>query len=79
MIIPQGADNYEHADMCERACTAITLRPDVLTPANLAGAVRRVLHTADYTAASLRCAKEIAAMPDAADVARALRAWVLAS
>ena len=79
VIIPQGADNYEHADMCERACTAITLRPDVLTPANLAAAVRSVLHTADYTAASLQCAKEIAAMPDAGDVARALRAWVSAS
>jgi UDP:flavonoid glycosyltransferase YjiC (YdhE family) len=76
VILPQGADNYEHAAMCERAGTAITLRPEMLSPANLAAAVRRVEHTADYAAASRRCAEEIAAMPDAVAVAKALRSWV---
>jgi MGT family glycosyltransferase len=76
VIVPQGADNYEHATMCERAGTAVTLRPHDLTPASLAAAVRRVLQTADYAVASRKCAQEIEAMPDATDVAQALRAWV---
>jgi UDP:flavonoid glycosyltransferase YjiC (YdhE family) len=76
VILPQGADNYEHAAMCESAGTSITLRPEELSAANLAAAVRRIVHTADYAEASRRCAEEIAAMPDAAAVADALRSWV---
>jgi MGT family glycosyltransferase len=76
VILPQGADNYEHAAMCESAGTAITLRPEMLTPANLAAAVRRVVHAEAYAAASRRCAEEIVAMPDAVSVATALRSWV---
>jgi UDP-glucoronosyl and UDP-glucosyl transferase len=79
VIVPQGADNYEHAAMCERAGTAITLRPEMLSSATLAAAVRRVIDTADYGTASRRCAEEIAAMPDAAAIAEALRAWVPAT
>ena len=67
-----------YAAMCESAGTAITLRPDTLTPANLAAAVRRVLAAEAYGAASRACADEIAAMPDADSVATALRSWVLA-
>ncbi|MEY2580916.1 MAG: hypothetical protein QOE09_765 [Ilumatobacteraceae bacterium] len=78
VILPQGADNYEHAAMCESAGTAIILRPEMLTTANVLAAVRRIVRTADYAAASRRCAEEIAAMPDAAAVATALRSWVLA-
>jgi len=76
VILPQGADNYEHAAMCERAGTAITLEPAMLSPANLAAAVRRVVDNADYAAAGRRCAGEIAAMPDAVAVAITLRSWV---
>jgi UDP:flavonoid glycosyltransferase YjiC (YdhE family) len=76
VILPQGADNYELAAMCESAGTAITLGPEMLTPANLATAARRVLHTEAYAAASRKCADEIAAMPDAVSVATALRSWV---
>ncbi len=78
VILPQGADNYEHAAMCERAGTAIALRPEVLTQASLAGAVRRVVLAADHATASRRCAAEIVAMPDAVAVATALRSWVRA-
>ena len=78
VIVPQGADNYEHAAICERSGTAVILRPDELTRANLATAVRRVLHTPKYAAASRTCAQEIVAMPDAMDVAQAIRAWVSA-
>lgn len=76
VILPQGADNYEHAAMCERAGTAITLRPAMLNPVNLATAVRRVLLDETYSTSSRRCAEEIAAMPDAAAVANTLRTRV---
>ena len=76
VILPQGADNYEHAVMCESAGTAIALRPEMLTPANLAAAVRRVVDDKAYAGASRSCAEEIAAMPDAVSVAAALRSWV---
>jgi UDP:flavonoid glycosyltransferase YjiC (YdhE family) len=76
VILPQGADNYEHAVMCESASTAIALRPETLTPANLAAAVRRVVDDEAYAGASRICAEEIAAMPDAVSVAAALRSWV---
>lgn len=79
VILSQGADNYELAPMCESAGTAITLRAEMLTPASLATAVRRVLHAEASTAASRKCAEEIAAMPDAVSVATALRSWVPAA
>ncbi len=78
VILPQGADNYEHAAMCEQAGTAITLPPGMLNPTNLAAAVRRVLLDVSYATASRRCADEIAAMPDAAAVTETLRSWVSA-
>jgi UDP:flavonoid glycosyltransferase YjiC (YdhE family) len=75
-MLPQGADNYEHAAMCESAGTAIALRPEELTPANLVAAVRRAVDDETYVGASRRCAEEIAAMPDAIAVTAALRSWV---
>lgn len=75
VILPQGADNYEHAVMCESAGTAIVLRPETLDPAKLAVAVRRVVDDEVYDGASRSCAEEIAAMPDAVSVAAALRSW----
>jgi UDP:flavonoid glycosyltransferase YjiC (YdhE family) len=76
VILPQGADNYEHAAMCESAGAAITLQPEMVTPANLATALRRVLNTDACATASRIYADEIAAMPDAVSVATALRSWV---
>ena len=76
VILPQGADNFEHATMCGRASTAITLRPDRLSPTHLGAAVRRVVDDEACAAASLSGAEEIAAMPDAVSVAAALRSWV---
>ena len=78
VIVPQGADNFEHAAMCDSAGTATTLRPEMLSPANLAAAVRRVVDDEAYAAASRRCAEEIAVMPDAGSIATALRSWVRA-
>ena len=76
VILPQGADNYELAAMCERAGVAEVLRPDEVTAANVAAAVHRVVRTESFSAAGRACAAEIASMPDAATTAAALRAWV---
>ncbi len=76
MIIPQGADNYEHATMCEKAGTAIALRPETLTATSLATAVQRVVNADAFTVASRRCAAELLAMPDATSIAMELRSWV---
>ena len=76
MILPQGADNYELAAMCEHAGGAEVLRPDDVNTANVAAAVRNVLCTESFTAAGRACAAEIAPMPDAATTAAAIRAWV---
>jgi len=76
VILPQGADNYENATMCERAGTAIALRPETLSPTTLVSALRRVLDDEAYTRASRNCAEQVGAMPDASSVAAALHAWV---
>ena len=76
VILPQGADNYEHAAACEQAGTAITLGPGMLDSASLAAAVRRVVLDDSFARSSRRCADEIIAMPDAAAVTEALRSWV---
>ncbi len=77
VILPQGADNFEHANMCQAAGVAVSLHPDVLTADTLVAAVRSVLAEASYGTASSRCAAEIAAMPDAPQVVESLRDWVL--
>ena len=79
VILPQGADNYEHAAMCEQAGTAITLRPAMLDEANLVAAVRRALLDETHSTSSRRCADEISAMPDAGSVANTLRKWTHAT
>ena len=73
LIIPQGADNFEHAAICDAAGTSLTLRPDDVSPEAIARAVRRLLDEPSFAAASQRVAAEIAAMPDAAEVAATLR------
>jgi UDP:flavonoid glycosyltransferase YjiC (YdhE family) len=76
VIVPQGADNFEHAAMCASAGVSVSLQPDELDRATLVDAVRRVLGEARFAAASERCAVEIAAMPDASAVVESVREWV---
>lgn len=78
VIVPQGADNYVHAEMCQDASTAIALQPEEFNATNLVAAVRQVIGTADHAEASRRCAEEIANMPDADAIAASLRSWVSA-
>ena len=73
VIIPQGADNFEHAAMCTRAGAALTLLPGDFTPGNLGAAVRRTLQEPTFAAAALAIAAEINAMPGPDDAADALR------
>lgn len=75
VIIPQGADNFDHAAMCTRAGTAVTILPGQVDPTTVANAVRRVLQEPGYAAAAGRTADEIDAMPGPDSVADALRAY----
>jgi hypothetical protein len=76
LIIPQGADNFEHAAMCETAGTSLTLRPSEVNAEAIARAVRRLLDEPSFAAASQRAAAEIAAMPGPAEVAATLHTLV---
>lgn len=73
LIIPQGADNFEHAAMCETAGASLTLRPGEAISVAIARAVRRLLDEPSFAAASRRAAAEIAAMPGPTEVADTLR------
>jgi UDP:flavonoid glycosyltransferase YjiC (YdhE family) len=75
VIIPQGADNFDHAAMCTRAGSAMTILPDHVDPTTVANAVRRVLHEPGYAVAARKTADEIDAMPGPDSVADALRAY----
>ena len=75
MIIPQGADNFDHAAMCTRAGTAVTILPGHVDPTSVANAVRQVLHEPGYADAARTTADEIDAMPGPDSVAEALRAY----
>ena len=77
VILPQGADNFEHAAMCESAGVGVSLQPDGLDRETLVDAVRRVLGDASIAAACSRSAAEIAAMPDASRVVESMREWVV--
>ena len=77
-MIPQGADNFTHADVLERAGAATVLRPGELNPSSVAAALRQILAEPRYADAARRTANEIAAMPDASNVATALRTFAAA-
>ena len=77
VILPQGADNFEHATTCETAGVTVALGPDALTGDTIVAAVRPVLAEPGFRTASSRCAAEVAAMPDASQVAASPRDWVL--
>jgi UDP:flavonoid glycosyltransferase YjiC (YdhE family) len=72
LVIPQGADNFEHATMCEAAGTSLTLRPGEVNPEAVAQAVRRLLDEPSFAVASQRAAAEIAAMPSPAETVNTL-------
>jgi UDP:flavonoid glycosyltransferase YjiC (YdhE family) len=70
VLAPQGADQFDNARACERAGAARVLLPDQVSPTSVRQATAAVLdNTSPERAAALRLAREIAAMPPAADIA----------
>lgn len=74
VLVPQGADQFTNAVACEAAEVATVLRPHQLSSEAVRDAVRAVLADGSpQAAAARRAAKQIAAMPDAAQVAKDLQ------
>ncbi len=76
LVIPQGADNFEHAAISDAAGCSLSLRPGDVSPAAIADAVRRLLDEPSFAAASRRTAAEIATMAGPAEIAGTLRALI---
>lgn len=69
VMVPQGADNFDNAAMCERAGMALVLRPNEFSATAVADSVPLVLNDPRFAEAAQLTANEIAAMPDPAEVA----------
>ena len=77
VLVPQGADQFTNAAACEAAGVATVLRPHQLSSEAVRDAVRAVLTDGSPQAAvAHRAAEQIAAMPDAAQVAKDLQELV---
>ena len=74
VVVPQGADNFIHGAMLERAGVGRVLLPGQVTPEGVRQAVGAVLEDASYGTAAGDVAAEIAAMPGPEEVADTLRA-----
>jgi UDP:flavonoid glycosyltransferase YjiC (YdhE family) len=75
VIVPQGADNYDNAAMCERAGMAVVLRPDEFSARAIAEAVSAVLREPRFLDAAQLTADEIVTMADPSEVASIVRAY----
>jgi UDP:flavonoid glycosyltransferase YjiC (YdhE family) len=75
LIVPQGADNFENAEMCERAGLAVMLRRGEFTARAVTDGVNAILGDPRFLQAALRTADEIATMADPAEVAATVRAY----
>jgi hypothetical protein len=75
LVVPQGADNFAHAAMVERAGEAVVLLPGEATASKVRDGVRRILAEPTYADAARRTADEIAVMPGPPEVAEALRVY----
>jgi MGT family glycosyltransferase len=75
VIVPQGADNFDNAAMCERGGMAVILRPHEFSASTVADSVSAVLQDPRFLEAAVRTADEIATMADPAEVADVVRAY----
>jgi hypothetical protein len=73
--VPQGADQFDNAALCEAAGVGVTVRVGELDAAAVRGALDRVLGEASFESAARRLAAEIAAMPSAEEVAGRVEAY----
>lgn len=72
VITPRGADQFFQAERVATAGAGLALQPDEATPRATAAAVQTVLADPLIRQAAAGIAKEIASMPDAAEVAALL-------
>ncbi len=63
LILPRGANQFDNAEACVAAGVARSLRPDEVTAAAVAAAVRALLHQPSYRERARLVAGEIEAMP----------------
>jgi UDP:flavonoid glycosyltransferase YjiC (YdhE family) len=73
VVVPQGADNFVHGAMLERAGVGRVLLPGRVTPEDVRQAVDSVLEDASYRGAARDIATEITGMPGPEEVADTLR------
>jgi UDP:flavonoid glycosyltransferase YjiC (YdhE family) len=73
VLVPQGADQFDNARACQHAGAGRVLMPDQVTTPAVRDAVHAVLGSESAERAGARqVAREIAAMPPAAQVAETL-------
>lgn len=70
VLVPQGADQFDNAVLCERAGVAVVLMRDAADAAAIRQALERVLAEPSFAEAARRVAAEIASMPAPEEVAR---------
>jgi UDP:flavonoid glycosyltransferase YjiC (YdhE family) len=69
VVIPQGADNFVNGELVERCGVGLSIRPDDLNPAQVRRCVRAILDGTSFAARAAELEREVAAMPDAQEVA----------
>jgi UDP:flavonoid glycosyltransferase YjiC (YdhE family) len=74
VVLPQGADQFFQAERVAAAGAGLALDPSSQAPETLVAAVRTVLEDVSFRDNVTTIAKEIAAMPDADEVAAVLEA-----
>jgi UDP:flavonoid glycosyltransferase YjiC (YdhE family) len=78
VIVPQGADQFDNAALCEAAGVAVTILPKEANAERIRAALDRVLGQPSLAGAARRVAEEIAAMPSADEVAERVETYVTA-
>jgi UDP:flavonoid glycosyltransferase YjiC (YdhE family) len=78
VFVPQGADQFDNAALCEAAGVAVTVLPGEADGPGIRAALDRVLEEPSFAAAARRVAAEIAAMPPVGEVAERVEAYVAA-
>ena len=73
LAIPQGADNFIHAELLAKAGAGLRLLPDEVSIEAVRDGVRSLLDDDSYRLAASDIANEIAGMPSPAEVATELR------
>lgn len=73
VVLPQGADNFDNGRLLANCGAGVTIGPREVSSDAVRDAVRLVLDQPSYSDTAQRLAKELADLPDPAEVARTLR------